>query len=54
MQTVLPDLPAGQTGALAPLRLLIGFLQAAALSGLFVIHHDNLRLGKSSYLFPHC
>ena len=51
MQTVLPDPPAGQTGALAPLRLLIGFLQALALSGLLVIHHDNLWPGKSSYLF---
>jgi hypothetical protein len=51
MQTALPDQPAGQTGALAPLRLLIGFLQAVALSGLVVIHHDDLWPGKSSFLF---
>ena len=51
MQTVLPDQQAGQTGALAPLRLLIGFLQAVALSGLLLIHHDDLWPGKSSFLF---
>lgn len=51
MQTVLSDQPAGQTGALAPLRLLIGLLQALALSGLLVIHSDDLWPGKSSFLF---
>lgn len=51
MQIVPPDQPAGQTGALAPLRLLIGLLQALALSGLLVIQHDDLWPGKSSFLF---
>lgn len=51
METVLPGEPAGQTGGLARLRLLIGSLQAVALSGLLVIHHDELWPGRSSLLF---
>lgn len=51
METVLSGQPAGKTGGLAGLRLLIGLLQALALSGLVVIHHDDLWPGKSSFLF---
>ena len=51
MKTMPSASPPGQTGGLARTRLLIGLLQAMALTGLLAIHRDDIWPGKSSFLF---
>ena len=51
MKTTPPASPHGQTGGLARTRLLIGLLQAMALTGLLAIRRDDIWPGKSSFLF---